>query len=98
VPTVKTTVPLEVPPVSEIPGEPPPVQVAPSPPLGILLCSWQVKVTVPVYPPVELTVAVAVALAPGAMPVAGLTTIGVWVRLKVDSVTVTGAEFVGEAA
>jgi len=88
---VKTTVPLEVPPVSEIPGVPPPVQVAPSPPLAVVLCSWQVRVTVPVYPAVELTVTVAVALCPGAILVAGLRTIGVPVRLNVDSVTVTVA-------
>jgi len=87
--TVKTTVPLDVPPVSVTPGAPPPVQAAPSPPLAVVLCSWQVSVTVPEYPPVEFTVTVAVALDPGVMLVVGLMTIALWLRLKVDSVTVT---------
>jgi hypothetical protein len=97
--TVKTTVPL----VPSVIGEPapPPEQIAPSPPLAVLERSWQVSVTVPVYPEIAAIVAVAMAEAPGAIPVAVPAAAGEiadcgLLRLKVDCVTVTFAEPVAD--
>jgi hypothetical protein len=97
--TVKTTVPL----VPSVIGEPapPPEQIAPSPPVAVLERSWQVSVTVPVYPPAGDTVAVTVAEAPGAIPAlvpaatGEIADCGV-LRVKVDDVTVTFAEPVAD--
>jgi hypothetical protein len=81
---VKVTVPVVVLEVRVTP-DCPPEQGAGSPPLAaVVLLSWQVRVTVPVYPANAATVTVVVADAPGVMA-AGV----VAERLKVDSLTVT---------
>jgi hypothetical protein len=99
VPTVKTTVPL-VPSVIWEPA-PPPEQVAPSPPVAVVDRSWQVRVTIPVYPATAATVTVAVAEAPGAIPVvvpaaAGAIAGAGLLMVKVDDMTVTFAEPVAD--
>jgi hypothetical protein len=86
--TVNATVPLVVPELSVTAEVLTGAQLAPSPPVAVLLVSWQVSVTVPVYPATAATVTVAVDDAPGAT-VAGLTVIAGLERVKVDSVTVT---------